>query len=100
VDISLMSICKRKHLAQDRRHDVVRGLHDSVAARRFIAMLAPYLSGLICKQSDFGHSAGAVGDYDRFGLPLFRTLSKIWLVARITAAAACGQWLLFASSLA
>jgi hypothetical protein len=71
-----------------------------MAAQRVTAMLAPYLSGLLCRQSDFGHSAGAVGDYDRFGLPLFRTLSKIWLVARIAATAVCGQLLSFASSLA
>jgi hypothetical protein len=36
--------------------------------------------------------AGAVvGDYDRFGALLFRTLSKIWLVARIAAAAIAVQ---------
>jgi hypothetical protein len=63
-------------------------------------MLAPYFSGLLYRQSDFGHPAGAVGDYDRFGLPLFRTLSKIWLVARIAATAVCGQLLSFVSSLA
>jgi hypothetical protein len=63
-------------------------------------MLAPYFSGLLYRQSDFGHPAGAVGDYDRFGLPLFRTLSKIWLVVRIAASAVCGQLPSFASSLA
>jgi hypothetical protein len=100
VDISLLSICKSELSNVDCHHDVARNSHDSAAARRTTAMLAPYLSGQFCRQSDFGHPAGAVGDDDRFGLPLFRTLSKIWLVARIAAAAICGQQPSFASSLA
>jgi hypothetical protein len=89
VDISLLSICKSELSNVDCHHDVARNSHDSATARRTTAMLAPYLSGQFCRQSDFGHPAGAVGDDDRFELPLFRTPSKIWLVARI-ATAVCG----------
>jgi len=74
---------------QDHRHDVWCVGCLSAAGGRIAAMLAPYLSGQLSRQSDFGHPAGAVvGDNDRFWLPLFRTSSKIWLVARIAASAA------------
>jgi hypothetical protein len=48
-------------------------------------MLAPYLSGLFYLQSDFGHPAGAVGDYDRFGLPLLGLSPKsgLWRGSRL-----------------
>jgi len=44
-------------------------------------MLAPYFSGLLALQSDFGHPAGAV-----LGDAIVSDFSpKIWLVARIAA---------------
>jgi hypothetical protein len=48
----------------------------------FAAMLAPYLSGLLDLQSDFGwRTGGVVGDY-HFGLPQNLLVAQIAVTAR------------------
>jgi hypothetical protein len=62
------------------RHDTQHIRAQALMPRLIAAMLAPHLSGLFARQSDFGHAADAV-------LPTrsLRTFPKIWLVARIAA---------------
>jgi hypothetical protein len=48
----------------------------------FAAMLAPYLSGLLCLQSDCGwRTGGVVGDY-HFGLPQNLLVAQIAVTTR------------------
>jgi hypothetical protein len=59
VHISLMVQRNRNDAATDDRYDVGR-IAAYCGSRLAIAMLAPYLSGLLCMQSDLGHPAGVV----------------------------------------
>jgi hypothetical protein len=47
-----------------------------VADLRIAAMVAPYFSGLLYRQSDFGHPAGAVGDMIVSGFRCFGLYPK------------------------
>jgi hypothetical protein len=67
VDIWLTRLRNRAECVQDHRHDICCVASLAAIDRLIAAMLAPYLSGQIYLQSDFGHPAGAVvGDNDRF----------------------------------